>query len=175
MDTEAHSTILGNAADPAAASLDLVTALLAGPALLNPASAGMVVARLVALDVESGEPLVVLDDEVVALAARTVIDLHRVHIGRQVLLAFEGGRVDLPIVIGVFRGAGWPLESPPAQVSVEMQGRRLIVDAENELTLRCGKASITMTRDGRIELRGTQLVSHADGANRIRGGSVELN
>ena len=63
----------------------------------------------------------------------------------------------------------------PAQVSVEAKGQRLVVSAEHELTLRCGKASITMTQDGRIELRGTQLVSHAEGANRIRGGSVELN
>jgi hypothetical protein len=41
--------------------------------------------------------------------------------------------------------------------------------------LRCGEGSITLTRDGKIVLRGKHIVTHASGVNRIRGGSVELN
>ena len=43
------------------------------------------------------------------------------------------------------------------------------------IELRCGRASLIMEKDGRITLRGTRVVSHASGTNRIRGGSVQLN
>jgi hypothetical protein len=41
--------------------------------------------------------------------------------------------------------------------------------------LRCGEASISLSRDGKVVIRGRHIVSHASGVNRIRGGSVELN
>ena len=49
------------------------------------------------------------------------------------------------------------------------------VEAAEKLELRCGKASLVMTADGRITVRGRNLVSHASESNRIRGGSVHLN
>jgi hypothetical protein len=59
---------------------------------------------------------------------------------------------------------------------------RAVVDGEvvelrgNErVELRCGKASIVMTKEGKIILSGTYLSSASSGAHRIRGGSVEIN
>jgi hypothetical protein len=49
------------------------------------------------------------------------------------------------------------------------------ITARESITLKCGDASITLNRDGKIVLRGAHVVSHASGVNRIRGGSVELN
>ena len=48
-------------------------------------------------------------------------------------------------------------------------------EAERAIELRCGKASLRLSSDGRIELRGTTVVSHATGLNRIRGASIKLN
>jgi len=58
---------------------------------------------------------------------------------------------------------------------VVRDGERVRVTADERIELRCGKASIVMEKDGHITIRGTYLVSHASAANRIRGGSVNLN
>jgi Domain of unknown function (DUF6484) len=158
---------------------DFLGALLGSRAPDNagtPVATGMIVGELVALVGERREPLLVYEGTQAARIAKSIVDLHKVHIGKSVLIGFERGLVDRPVVIGVLVSiAGWPIQPQPAQVTVEADGTRLLIEAEREMTLRCGTASITMTSDGRITLRGTQVVSHAEGANRIRGGSVELN
>ena len=53
--------------------------------------------------------------------------------------------------------------------------RALVVSAEKELVFRCGQASITLTRAGKVLLRGTYPSSRSSGANRIKGGSVQIN
>ncbi|TIP53764.1 MAG: DUF2345 domain-containing protein, partial [Mesorhizobium sp.] len=52
---------------------------------------------------------------------------------------------------------------------------RLDLSAEREIVLRCGKASITLTRTGKIILRGTYILSRSSGPNKIKGGSIQLN
>lgn len=51
----------------------------------------------------------------------------------------------------------------------------LVLEAREQLTLRVGDGSITIRADGRILVRGTDLVSHAKRTNRIRGGAVSIN
>ena len=53
--------------------------------------------------------------------------------------------------------------------------KQIVIDAEEELTIRCGKGSITIRKSGKVLIRGLEIVSHSKGANRIRGGSVHLN
>ena len=53
--------------------------------------------------------------------------------------------------------------------------QRLELKAEREIVLRCGKASITLTRAGKILLRGAYIFSRSTGVNKIKGGSVQLN
>jgi hypothetical protein len=111
-----------------------------------------------------------------ALRARTAVDLHGPHIGAPLVLMFEMGEPTRPIVIGVLRErAGWPLADPPAQVEVDPDGQRLIVSAREQLVLRCGRASITLTKAGKVLIEGTYLLSRSSGVNRIKGGSVQLN
>jgi Domain of unknown function (DUF6484) len=110
-----------------------------------------------------------------AVAARSVIELHSAQIGHQVALAFENGDPANPLIIGVLTSEGWPLEDRPEHVEIEADGARLIVSAREQLTLRCGAASITLTREGEVTIKGTRLSSQSSGVNRIKGGSVELN
>lgn len=111
-----------------------------------------------------------------ALRARSIVDLHAGHIGRQVLLAFDGGNADYPVVVGLLRGQeGWPLEHLPGYVQLDADGERLVVTAKEQLILRCGKASITLTRAGKVLIEGTSVTSRSAGVNRIKGGSVQLN
>jgi hypothetical protein len=111
-----------------------------------------------------------------ALAAASTVDLQGHHIGQSVTLMFDGGDPGRPIVMGVLRGAGgWPLPEPPAQVQVEGDGERLVVRAREQLVLRCGKASITLTKAGKVLIEGSNLLSRSSGVNRVKGGSVQLN
>jgi hypothetical protein len=52
---------------------------------------------------------------------------------------------------------------------------RLVLEAQREIVLKCGDASITLTRAGKIILRGTYVLSRSSGVNKIKGGSVQIN
>jgi Domain of unknown function (DUF6484) len=178
---------------PASATLqepptDLLTPLMMGRVsplttvapLAQPASTqGVVVGQLLALADNGTVPLVRVDGQTggTAQRARSVVDLHAAHIGHQVVLVFEGGDPAQPIVMGVLRQgtAGWPQPDKPAQVDVDADGQRLIVSAKEQLVLRCGKASITLTKAGKVLIEGNYLLSRSSGVNRIKGGSVQLN
>jgi len=106
------------------------------------------------------------------IAATTTTQLSRDDIGTQVALMFVGGDPSQPLVIGRIQR----LPQAPQPVAVaHLDGERLEFSAEKEIVLRCGKASITLTREGKVIVRGTYLSSRSSGVNRIRGGSVQIN
>jgi len=51
----------------------------------------------------------------------------------------------------------------------------LVLEAKHSLTLRVGDGSITIREDGKILIKGKDLVSHAQRLNRIKGGAVQIN
>ncbi|MDQ0588986.1 DUF6484 domain-containing protein [Variovorax paradoxus] len=143
-----------------------------------PGLPAVVVGELVALVDEGQTPLVLFPGQPcgMAMRARTAVDLHGVHIGQQVMLVFEAGDAAQPIVTGVLQPVqGWPLAQAPGEVQIEQDGRRMVVGAREQLVLRCGKASITLTKAGKILIRGAYVASVSSGVNRIKGGSVQLN
>lgn len=149
------------------------------PAAERPSSiAGVVIGELIAIADEGRAPLVVYPGQPggAALVARSIVDLHGVHIGRAVVLMFEAGDPASPIVMGVVReGEGWPLDHRAGQVEVDIDGERMIVSAREQLVLRCGKASVTLTEAGKVLIQGTYVSSRSSGVNRLKGGSVQLN
>jgi len=111
-----------------------------------------------------------------AIAARSVVDLHAGHVGRDVVLSFDGGDPTKPIVMGVVRGDyGWPLEHKPGNVEVIADDERLIITAKDQLVLRCGDASLTLTKAGKVLIKGAYISSDSSGVVRLRGGSIQLN
>jgi hypothetical protein len=150
------------------------------PASLTPSllSGGVVVAELVGLAHEGSTALIanVLGAGAGLMKARTVIALSGAQIGQQVVIGFEHGDPCLPIVMGVLRGSTClPLSMPDAQVEVTADGTRFVVSASEQLTLRCGKASVTLTKAGKVLIEGTYVSSKSTGVNRLKGGSVQLN
>jgi hypothetical protein len=107
--------------------------------------------------------------------------------GRDALLVFEGEDVMKPIVIGLLAPA--PSASPevvPAPPTGQptkplnplvalVDGKRVVIDAQDEIVLRCGEASITLRRNGRVVVRGTYVETRSRGVNRIKGGTVQIN
>jgi hypothetical protein len=51
----------------------------------------------------------------------------------------------------------------------------VVLEAKESLTLRVGDGSITIRADGKILIKGKDLVSHAKNVNRIKGGAVAIN
>jgi hypothetical protein len=58
---------------------------------------------------------------------------------------------------------------------LRVDGKRVLIEGQEEITLTCGAASITLTKAGKILIRGTYLQSRSSGVNRILGGSVQVN
>jgi hypothetical protein len=54
-------------------------------------------------------------------------------------------------------------------------GKIIELVALEQLTMRCGKSSITLDKNGHVEIRGIQILTRATGQNRIKGSSISLN
>jgi hypothetical protein len=140
------------------------------------ASHGVIMGTLVGFDAERAPLVIHKGRPHAAVAAATIVDLHGAHIGRRVVLQFEEGNPDRPIVMGLLQSqAGWPLDDKPAQVEVDVDGKRMVVSAKEQLVLRCGKASVTLTKAGKVLIQGTYISNQSSGVMRIKGGSVQLN
>lgn len=51
----------------------------------------------------------------------------------------------------------------------------LVLEAGRSLTLRCGAASVDLRADGRVAVRGEDVLLRASGTQRIRAGTVAIN
>lgn len=136
------------------------------------------------------------------LAARSILPLdpttiaEAIQSGRGVVLNFEDGRPDAPIITGLLHDFEnvteapqiWDesapnqeeeqeveLESNLAELEARVDGRRIELEAADEIVLRCGQASIVLRRNGRVVIRGTYVETRSRGVNRIKGGSVQIN
>ena len=108
--------------------------------------------------------------------ARSTVELNEHHLGGPVVLVFEDGDECRPIIIGVIRQptARSDAKTQPT-VQLDVDRDRLTVTATDQLVLRCGKASLSMTKEGKVVIYGTYISSRSTGAHRIKGGSVEIN
>ena len=137
----------------------------------------VIIGELLAIADDGKSPLVTYPGQpgTAALRARTVLDLYGVHIGQSVVLSFEGGDAARPIVMGVLRQTESLRLDVPGNVQIDIDGQRMVVSAKEQLVLQCGKASITLTKAGKVLIAGSYVLSRSTGVNRVKGGSVQLN
>lgn len=119
--------------------------------------------------------------------------------GQRVVLVFENGDARLPLILGLVQtvsatpmldallevspgpeptAEAEPSEAEPAQaepVEAHVDGKRVVIEGADEVVLKCGQASITLRRNGKLIIKGTYVETHATGVNRIKGGSVQVN
>lgn len=100
-----------------------------------------------------------------------------------VVLVFENADPGRPIIVGVI-GAGEngnrrvrQKMSQPAEPIDKIEGdvQEIVIEAEDRIVLKVGKASITIMEDGRIITRATNIISRASAVNDIKGASVRIN
>jgi len=131
------------------------------------------VARLASLDGE-GRPWVTLagDASGCPRLARHTCTIAPDDIGREAVLSFENGDPSKPIILGLLQSSD-AKQAESLQVSAD--GEELTLSAKRQITLQCGKASITLTRAGKVLIRGAYVSTRSSGVNRIKGGSVQIN
>jgi hypothetical protein len=147
---------------------------------LAPAAVSFATARLHGFDLDD-RPLVSaladLPGEIVT--ARTTVRLTQAMVGAGVVLVYEGGDPNRPIIIGVLQDTVRAAPPQPAMLperpTVEADGERMVISAEREIVLRCGDASITLTRAGKVILKGNYILSRSTGYNKIKGAAVDIN
>lgn len=93
--------------------------------------------------------------------AKTMVGLDASCIGREVAMLFDDGDLKRPIITGMMH-------------IYDMLDIK-VIEAREEIIIRCGKASIQMKKDGTIRITGTNIVSRASGNNDLKGGSINLN
>lgn len=164
--------------------LDELVEMQSGNAVAPTLNEGVVIGRVVAITA-TGQVLV--DYEFChrgePCSAKSTVFLERESVGSEVVLLFERGNPRRPIIVGVIQtrvdGIGAPKKPQPlhdvSSARVEKDGERIELTANSEIVLRCGKGSITITRAGKVVIRGEYLVSRSTGVNRIKGGTVQIN
>jgi hypothetical protein len=70
------------------------------------------------------------------------------------------------IILGLMR------PSAPAAITTN---QHVIIKGDDQVEISCGKASITLASSGKVVIRGTNILSRSSGANRVKGGSVQIN
>lgn len=139
---------------------------------------------------EAGSPLVMLPGFESAVASRTIVtipaerlqSLSAAPIG--VLVIFEDGHVGRPIIAGLLRDSIVADDEERAvahssdfggEKTARVDGRYVVIEAEAELELRCGRGSIKLRRDGHVSIRGVEIVSRSSGRNKVKGATVSIN
>jgi len=102
--------------------------------------------------------------------AQATAQFDRTHIGRAVAVLFIAGDPARPLVIGLVA-----VPNPSSQSAAVPAPETLTLTAEREIVLRCGKASLVLTRAGKLLARGAYLSLRSTGMHRITGASVQIN
>jgi hypothetical protein len=137
---------------------------------------GAVIGRVAGVD-EAGCALVhyAVNPTGAAVLADSTVPIKKQDVGREAVLVFRNGDTTKPIVMGLIQPAKATHEAEAKTVDVERDGERLTLTADKEIVLSCGRASITLTRAGKVMIRGTYVLSRSSGVHRVQGGSVQIN
>ena len=111
------------------------------------------------------------------LEARATVDLRQQDVRSEVLVLCENGDPRKPIIVGVLKPSRVPDAPaiPSDRTTLTVDDERYVVSAEREIVLRCGDASITLTRAGKVIIKGNYVMSRATGYNKIKGAAVDIN
>jgi len=146
----------------------------------------------------NGEPCVSFFDVNKDIVAISTVGLSKSSIGRKVALLFSNGNINAPVIMGLIHNPLYEMLEKSAQIrqrtdnqcsennkvllsddidveDVLIDGNKITFDAKEMIVLKCGESSITLTKSGKILIRGNYLLNRSTGVNRIMGGSVQVN
>ena len=137
---------------------------------------GVAVAAFAGFDAE-GRFLVTLGEGMAPVQALSTVGLAPGDAGAAIVVAFERGEARHPVIVGRLQPPH--TETPPAadaaRVHANVDGERVVLQARERIELRCGDASIVLTRAGKVLINGNYVLSRSRGANRVKGAYVGIN
>lgn len=163
------------------------------PASASTIAPGEIIIGSVAGIDAQGQPLVHYPENPTgqAVVAMSTLGITAAHLGRNVALLFANGDPQRPVIMGLIHSPLHDLivsynakpnepaaeeQSPAPKVdNITVDGKRIVLEAQEEICIKCGEASITLTKAGKILIRGNYVLNRASGVNRIMGGSVQVN
>jgi len=113
-----------------------------------------------------GDPPLRLRCDVLHTADRPTLTLS---LGARVLVLLPAAGEDRGTVLGIVAPYETPLPLPggaPAELRLE---------ARERLEIRCGESALTMDAEGRVLVKGKDIVTRAKRTQKIRGGTVHIN
>lgn len=148
---------------------------------------GMLIGQLIAIDSENrpvvsffgcNEPCVAQ----VLSGVLVIAEINKAELPMSVLLAVSAIDVDSPIVLGKIDSCVtqapkmYDVELPArGKRHIKVDGEHVVLEAKKELTLTCGKSSITLNKNGKVVIKGIDLVNRAARSNKLKGASVNIN
>ena len=116
----------------------------------------------------NGEFLVMQEGELQPVPALSKVGLFMHDVGCSVVVAHQQG--GLPLILGRVQ-----LSAAATASVLKIDAERLLLDARRDIEIRCGEASIVLTRAGKVIIKGEYVLSRSKGANRIKGAYVDIN
>jgi len=121
--------------------------------------------RLARLTAVADDGSVCVDGGLVHLSAPlTIAQLRQAMATGQPAVICDG---TTPVLIGL-------LQTRAGQ-DLALDGRHVAITAGETFTITCGKTSITLTKAGKVVVRGADVLTRSSGLNRVKGGSVQIN
>lgn len=144
--------------------------------LLNPLhkANGVTIGKLVGL--VKNRPMVIYPaySNLEGIVAKTIVPITSEKISKEVLLSFIDNDPAQPVIMGFLIEASKE-NNENDLVKVEIDGERLLLTADREIVLQCGEASITLTRAGKVLIKGAYVLSRSSGYNKIKGAAIDIN
>ncbi len=152
----------------------------------------IIIGSLVSIN-DSGQALVdfSLNPSNSPIQAMSTAPITQQQVNRQVALLFNQGDLRKPIIMGLIHSPLQAMldnfgEQPETEKveelagdvnidDVKFEGNKMIFEAQEEMVFKCGESSITLTKSGKVLIRGKYLLNRSSGVNRIMGGSVQVN
>jgi hypothetical protein len=110
------------------------------------------------------------------VTALSTVGLGMNDVGSSVVIAFDSDNDSVrlgarrPIIIGRLKES-----STSVKFTSKLEGERVVLKAEHDIELRCGDASIVLTRAGKVLIKGNFVLTRSRGANKIKGAYVDIN
>lgn len=137
---------------------------------------------------EDGSPIVQVVGQKHSLRALSTVSLDASHLGRTVTVAHIAQPQSQWVITGLIKNpldqvfdrlnqsaSGQSNEDIGSEQSLMVDGQKIKIEGKEEIVLQCGESSITLTKAGKILIRGKYLLNRSTGLNRIMGGSVQVN
>jgi hypothetical protein len=148
----------------------------------NPASGSMLIGHLSGID-DSGRMLFRPEGETesirvaIGVAASDGALVRAARLQQRAVVQRISERPERYLLTGLVREriASETRDADPGKLEVSLDGETVALSATHRIELRCGKASLTLTKDGRVVLKGAHVVSRSTGPNKVKGASIALN